>query len=295
MCVIPPKETGGLPLTHYELRIQPSPNERFHGPFAYLPGRRVVRLPDLTPNHFYKFALSAVTSAGRGPNTYIQVMTRKIGVPKLKLIATDSDVTSSDYLVRWILESDGGSPVIMYKIKIRPVETSWGPVLAGILGLLFWFTYDQSDSRPPAKSATVVNSNRRQECIWASAIGDYGLIKKLKWTILQSQITPLGSWTVFDVLSRDADRRTRHGVEGMYRIKSLQPGTSYEVNLVGQNSVGQSNPYVVVLQTSELIGTSGRLLGEPISQYFHGDSGTRVAHTLFLLAALLMGQQDLLP
>eukprot|EP00108_Taenia_solium_P000420 TsM_000693500 transcript=TsM_000693500 gene=TsM_000693500 len=127
LCVIPPKETGGLPLTHYELRIQPSPNERFHGPFAYLPGRRVVRLPDLTPNHFYKFALSAVTSAGRGPNTYIQVMTRKIGVPKLKLIATDSDVTSSDYLVRWILESDGGSPVIMYKIKIRPVATSWGP------------------------------------------------------------------------------------------------------------------------------------------------------------------------
>ncbi|CUT99372.1 cell adhesion molecule [Echinococcus multilocularis] len=238
LCVIPPKETGGLPLTHYELRIQPSPNERFHGPFAYLPGRRVVRLPDLTPNHFYKFALSAVTSAGRGPNTYIQVMTRKIGVPKLKLIATNSDVTSSDYLVRWILESDGGSPVIMYKIKIRPVEASWGPV--------------------------------------------------------QKHLTPLGSWTVFDVLSRDADRRTRHGVEGMYRIKSLQPGTSYEVNLVGQNSVGQSNPYVVVLQTSELIGTSGRLLGEPISQYFHGDSVRRVAYNLVLLAALLIGQHHLL-
>ena len=54
-------------------------------------------------------------------------MTRKIGVPQLKLIAMDSDVTSSDYLVRWILESDGGAPVIIYKIKIRPVETTWGP------------------------------------------------------------------------------------------------------------------------------------------------------------------------
>ncbi len=127
LCVIPPRETGGLPLTHYELRIQPSPNERFHGPFAYLPGRRVVRLPDLTPNHFYKFALSAVTSAGRGPNTYLQVMTRTIGVPKLRLIATDNDVTSADYLVRWLLESDGGSPVVLYKIRIRPVETYWGP------------------------------------------------------------------------------------------------------------------------------------------------------------------------
>lgn len=105
----------------------------------------------------------------------------------------------------------------------------------------------------------------------------------------------MGSWTVFDVLSRDADRRTRHGVEGMYRIKSLQPGTSYEVNLVGQNSVGQSTPYVVVLQTSELIGTSGRLLGEPISQYLHGDSGRRVAHQFVLSFALLMGQHHLLP
>ncbi|VDD76143.1 unnamed protein product [Mesocestoides corti] len=233
LCVIPPKETGGLPLTHYELRIQPSPNERFHGPFAYLPGRRVVRLPDLTPNHFYKFALSAVTSAGRGPNTYLQVMTRRIGVPKLKLIATDSDVTSSDYLVRWILESDGGSPVIIYKIRIRPVKTSWGPV--------------------------------------------------------KHQITPLASWTVFDVLSRDADRRTRLGIEGMYRIKSLQPGISYEVNLVGQNSVGQSNPYVVVFRTSELSGTSGRLLGEPISQYLHGGKASALSVTAFsLILALLV-------
>ncbi|KAM3171704.1 hypothetical protein ACTXT7_016088 [Hymenolepis weldensis] len=125
LCVAPPDETGGLPLTHYELRIQPGPTDRFHGPFAYLSGRRFIQLPDLMPNHFYRFALSAVTSAGRGPNTYIEVTTRKVSVPKLKLIATDTDVTSSDYLVRWILESDGGSPVIMYKIKIRPVKTNW--------------------------------------------------------------------------------------------------------------------------------------------------------------------------
>lgn len=73
LCVAPPDETGGLPLTHYELRIQPGPTDRFHGPFAYLSGRRFIHLPDLMPNHFYRFALSAVTSAGRGPNTYIEV------------------------------------------------------------------------------------------------------------------------------------------------------------------------------------------------------------------------------
>ena len=114
--------------------------------------------------------------------------------------------------------------------------------------------------------------------------------------IVKRQITPLGSWTVFDVLSRDADRKTSNGVEGMYRIKSLQPGTSYEVNLVAQNSVGLSNPYVVVFQTSALIGTSGRLLSEPISQYLHGTSSSReiALNSIFLMCALLIGQRQLL-
>lgn len=75
----------------------------------------------------------------------------------------------------------------------------------------------------------------------------------------------------------------------MYRIKSLQPGTSYEVDLVGQNSVGQSNPYVVVFQTSALIGTSGKLLGEPISQYLHGNNGNQISiKWILLLVSLVM-------
>ena len=102
----------------------------------------------------------------------------------------------------------------------------------------------------------------------------------------------MGSWTVFDVLPRDADRKTRNGVEGMYRIKGLQPGTSYEVNLVGQNSVGPSNPYAVIFQTSALIGTSGKLLGEPISQHLHGASTRQVAQrSISLMSALLIGRR----
>uniref|UniRef100_A0A158QCM6 Ig-like domain-containing protein n=3 Tax=Hymenolepis diminuta TaxID=6216 RepID=A0A158QCM6_HYMDI len=179
LCVAPPDETGGLPLTHYELRIQPGPTDRFHGPFAYLSGRRFIHLPDLMPNHFYRFALSAVTSAGRGPNTYIEA--------------------------------------------------------------------------------------------------------------IQNKVTPLGTWTVFDVSSQDAVRPTPNGMEGMYRIKSLQPGTSYEVDLVGQNSVGQSNPYVVVFRTSDLLGTSGKLLGEPKSQFLHGNGGNRMlANWILLLVLSLM-------
>ncbi|VDO05772.1 unnamed protein product [Rodentolepis nana] len=179
LCVSPPEETGGLPLTHYELRIQPGPTDRFHGPFAYL---------------------------------------------------ADTDVTSSDYLARWILESDGGSPVIMYKIKIRPVNTNWASV--------------------------------------------------------QNKVTPLGTWTVFDVSSQDAVRLTPNGMEGMYRIKSLQPGTSYEVDLVGQNSVGQSNPYAVVFRTSDLLGTSGKLLQEPKSQFLHGNGGNKIPSNWMLLTVL---------
>lgn len=107
--------------------------------------------------------------------------------------------------------------------------------------------------------------------------------------------SPPGTWTVFEVLSGDADRPTRQGIEGMYRIKSLQPGTAYEVNLVGQNAVGQSDPYVVVFRTSDLIGTSGRLLHEPVSQPLHGKSGGRsiggggcILHLLLTITSCLL-------
>ncbi|BHF74968.1 hypothetical protein SprV_0501806000 [Sparganum proliferum] len=235
LCVIPPHETGGLPLTHYELRIQPHPKDRFHGPFAYLPGRRVVRLPDLTPNHFYRFALSAVTPAGRGPNTYLQVTTLKIGKPRLRLVASDRDVSTSDYTVRWELETDGGSPVILYTIKIRPIMTYWG---AG-----------------------------------------------------QTESTPLAAWTEFDKIpSARTDSVTPRGVEGIFKITGLQPGTAYEVSLVGQNSVGQSDPYVVLFRTSEIRGASGRLLGEPVSQHLHGEATALRANgcSSILLASLLV-------
>ncbi|KAL7057903.1 hypothetical protein AAHC03_016995 [Spirometra sp. Aus1] len=234
LCVIPPHETGGLPLTHYELRIQPHPKDRFHGPFAYLPGRRVVRLPDLTPNHFYRFALSAVTPAGRGPNTYLQVTTLKIGKPRLRLVASDRDVSTSDYTVRWELETDGGSPVILYTIKIRPIMTYWG---AG-----------------------------------------------------QTESTPLAAWTEFDKIpSARTDSVTQRGVEGIFKITGLQPGTAYEVSLVGQNSVGQSDPYVVLFRTSEIRGASGRLLGEPVSQHLHGEAtALRATGCSFILLASLL-------
>ncbi|KAM3171212.1 hypothetical protein ACTXT7_017072 [Hymenolepis weldensis] len=108
-------------------------------------------------------------------------------------------------------------------------------------------------------------------------------LRSLKKNAFQNKVTPLGTWTVFDVGSQDAVRPTPDGMEGMYRIKSLQPGTSYEVDLVGQNSVGQSNPYIVVFRTSDLLGTSGKLLGEPKSQFLHGNGGNRMLANWILL------------
>lgn len=107
------------------------------------------------------------------------------------------------------------------------------------------------------------------------------------WLLLsdQNRITPLGSWTVFEVSPKESITNN----QGFYRIQSLQPGTSYEVNIVGQNSVGQSKPYAVTIRTSDLIGTSGKLLGEPKSQYFHGNIGMRsVSNWIHLLLLPLL-------
>ncbi|VEL08739.1 unnamed protein product, partial [Protopolystoma xenopodis] len=71
VCVTSPEDTGGLPVTHYELRIQKLPGTKFYGPFTYRSGNRQLKLPYLIPNTFYHLAISAVSDAGRGPNEYI--------------------------------------------------------------------------------------------------------------------------------------------------------------------------------------------------------------------------------
>ncbi|CAH8623164.1 unnamed protein product [Heterobilharzia americana] len=125
LCVEPPNETGGLPLTHYELRIQTHPRGAFHGPFAYLPGRRVLRLPNLIPGYYYRFALSAVSSAGRGPNAYLQVTTNRLSKPVIKLLASQDYISSMGYNVHWNAETTDGMDINQYNINIRPVEIDY--------------------------------------------------------------------------------------------------------------------------------------------------------------------------
>lgn len=108
----------------------------------------------------------------------------------------------------------------------------------------------------------------------------------------QTESTPLDSWTAFDSIpSARTDTETSHGTEGMFRITGLESGTTYEVNLVGHNSVGKSAPYVVLFKTSEISGTRGKLLGEPISQHLHSSSGRP---RLFFILLLLLPSSSLL-
>ncbi|CAH8577450.1 unnamed protein product [Schistosoma turkestanicum] len=125
LCVEPPNETGGLPLTHYELRIQTHPRGAFHGPFAYLPGRRVLRLPNLIPGYYYRFALSAVSRAGRGPNAYLQVTTNRLSRPVIKLLASQDYISPTGYNVHWNTETTNGMDINQYNINIRPVEVDY--------------------------------------------------------------------------------------------------------------------------------------------------------------------------
>ncbi|GAA53837.1 zinc phosphodiesterase ELAC protein 1 [Clonorchis sinensis] len=125
LCVEPPKDTGGLPLTHYELRIQTHPRGAFYGPFAYLPGRRLLRLPHLIPGYYYRFALSAVSPAGRGPNTYLEVTTNRLSTPAIKMLTAQEYIEPTAYNVHWELPGNNGQEIDQYKINVRPVEVDY--------------------------------------------------------------------------------------------------------------------------------------------------------------------------
>ncbi|OON20417.1 immunoglobulin domain protein [Opisthorchis viverrini] len=125
LCVEPPKDTGGLPLTHYELRIQTHPRGAFYGPFAYLPGRRLLRLPHLIPGYYYRFALSAVSPAGRGPNTYLEVTTNRLSTPAIKMLTAQEYIEPTAYNVHWELPGNSGQEIDQYKINVRPVEVDY--------------------------------------------------------------------------------------------------------------------------------------------------------------------------
>ncbi|THD25621.1 Fasciclin-2 [Fasciola hepatica] len=125
LCVDPPKDSGGLPLTHYELLIQTHPQGGFYGPFAYLPGRRLVRLPHLIPGYYYRFALSAVSDAGRGPNAYLEVTTNKLSTPAIKMLTAQEYIEPNAYNVHWKTSGSSGPDIEQYKISIRPVEVDY--------------------------------------------------------------------------------------------------------------------------------------------------------------------------
>ncbi|KAK4474363.1 hypothetical protein MN116_001526 [Schistosoma mekongi] len=147
LCVGPPNKTGGLPLTHYELRIQTHPGGALHGPFVYLRGHRVLRLPNLIPGYYYRFALSAVSRAGRGPNAYLQVTTNRLSKPVIKLLASQDYISPTGYNVHWNTETTNGMDINQYNINIRPVEVDYslGEIAGRPIGS--WTHYNNIEPR----------------------------------------------------------------------------------------------------------------------------------------------------
>ncbi|KAH8864440.1 cell adhesion molecule, partial [Schistosoma japonicum] len=151
-------KTGGLPLTHYELRIQTHPRGAFHGPFAYLPGRRVLRLPNLIPGYYYRFALSAVSRAGRGPNAYLQVTTNRLSKPVIKLLASQDYISPTGYNVHWNTEATNGMDINQYNINIRPVEVDYS--LGSLADVNKTIKLEAHQDKFPVSTFLVVNFNR---------------------------------------------------------------------------------------------------------------------------------------
>ncbi|KAL3313632.1 Neural cell adhesion molecule 1 [Cichlidogyrus casuarinus] len=78
LCLEPPDDNGGFPVTSYQMRFRTDKNNGFSIPYQYpLTGiPQFIDLSFLNKGHPHvQFAFSAVSKAGSGPNTYIDVST----------------------------------------------------------------------------------------------------------------------------------------------------------------------------------------------------------------------------
>nr|BAE94188.1 cell adhesion molecule [Dugesia japonica] len=122
LCVTPNTDSGGLPLTHYEMRIKDFNINKFFGPYYYPVNPSTIILSHLKSETRYKIALSAASEAGRGPNTDIEVTTKPIGRPIIELVNTSSAPDSKSFNLQWVVDSDGGLPIFRYDVQVQQVD-----------------------------------------------------------------------------------------------------------------------------------------------------------------------------
>uniref|UniRef100_A0A1I8IGR8 Basement membrane proteoglycan n=1 Tax=Macrostomum lignano TaxID=282301 RepID=A0A1I8IGR8_9PLAT len=124
--VVPPVDTGGAPLSGYEIAYRVNNGPEI-GPAAFSLNRE-IRLNYLQPRTNYKVYIAARNLVGSGGRAEINYTTGDLTPPaEFRL---DADFLSDDpdgLLLRLNVLNDGGLPIDRYRVRLRRVRGSVGP------------------------------------------------------------------------------------------------------------------------------------------------------------------------
>ncbi|CAM2704547.1 unnamed protein product [Rotaria socialis] len=135
----PPLEIGGLPLLEYLVRYEQIgvPNSLKTHTFPAIPNEpQSLLIESLQPSILYRMQIMAKSRAGEGVLSIpYQLKTLDRQVPQFKILSSDlSCLDDQSCLIKWVIESDGGSPISRAEISytksfsIKGME-QWSPAI----------------------------------------------------------------------------------------------------------------------------------------------------------------------
>ncbi|CAF1391848.1 unnamed protein product [Adineta steineri] len=123
----PPLELGGLPLLEYLIKYEQIgiPNSLKTQTFPIVSNEpQNLRIETLQPSSLYRIQIVAKSRAGEGALSIpYQLKTLDRQVPQFKILSSDiSCLDDQSCLIKWIIESDGGSPISRAEISYAKVR-----------------------------------------------------------------------------------------------------------------------------------------------------------------------------
>ncbi|UJR10788.1 hypothetical protein I4U23_014975 [Adineta vaga] len=123
----PPLELGGLPLLEYLVKYEQNgiPNSFKTQTYPFVSNEpQILRLESLQPATSYRIQIVAKSRAGEGSLSIpYQLKTLDRQVPQFKILSSDmSCLADHSCAIKWLVESDGGSPISRIEISYAKIR-----------------------------------------------------------------------------------------------------------------------------------------------------------------------------
>ncbi|XP_032820509.1 neural cell adhesion molecule 1 isoform X2 [Petromyzon marinus] len=120
-----PDYTGGVPILTYTVRVRPANGLSEWTSYYFGGSENTVKVTNLEPNTQYMAEVSARNGVGDGPFTKPTLFyTEPIREPSPPKVHGSVGSTGNSYVISWVSQDDGGSPIQHYLVKHRPVDGS---------------------------------------------------------------------------------------------------------------------------------------------------------------------------